>query len=254
MSGERILIIEDNPIVQRTLKDFLEYKQYVVVISGDGKDGVGKIEREKFDLVLLDLNLPGIKGTDVLKEIRGIRPDVPVIIITGYPSDDTMRETHKLGAYDYIQKNVEPDRMLRIIKKAIDEKKESAPEPVLREAKILVAIDDEAIRNEISSVLRNDNYTVSTASDDESAVEKMSTEIFHILITVPKLGGLRLVKSLRIHTPVNFQTIMLAESHSFMSSLFKDKNVTNERLSKPLDAKRLLALISELWEKHKHEM
>lgn len=82
-----ILIVEDEPINRDLLKNYVESCGFVVVTAGDGAEAVAVFQRQRFQLVLLDLGLPRISGVEVLKKIKANSPDTPVVIITGRPDD-----------------------------------------------------------------------------------------------------------------------------------------------------------------------
>jgi len=101
---KRILIIEDEAIVRESMRDWLTEGGYIVETAIDGEQALKAIPEHDFDLVLLDLRLPGKNGIEVLKESRKIRPNLKVVIITGYPSVETAVQAMKQGAIDYLPK------------------------------------------------------------------------------------------------------------------------------------------------------
>ena len=106
----RILIIDDDPIVQQSCKRILA-ENYDVEVADTGQKGLAALETQSFHLILLDLKLPDMQGMDILREAPDRFPDVPVIIITGYPSTESAEETKRLGAVHYITKPFTPDKI-----------------------------------------------------------------------------------------------------------------------------------------------
>lgn len=102
--NSRVLIIEDEKLTRITLEDTLKRTGYDVTSAGDGLTGLNMIKESKWDIVLLDLKLPGMDGISLLKEIRNINPETSVIIITAYGTIESAVEAMKLGAYDYLTK------------------------------------------------------------------------------------------------------------------------------------------------------
>ncbi len=100
----RLLIIDDDQNIRDVLEEFLSEKGYEVETSGEGNDALEKIKTTRFDVIVLDLKLPGMDGIDVLKAIVRIDPDTMVIMMTGYASLETAIESIREGAYDYITK------------------------------------------------------------------------------------------------------------------------------------------------------
>ena len=117
---KRILIIDDDIDMCQLLSRFLQRKGFETEIATNGKKGILAFKESAFDLVLCDFRLGDKEGTEVLKEIKQINHDVPVIIITGYSDIKTAVEIIKQGAFDYITKPLVPDEVLNLINKALD--------------------------------------------------------------------------------------------------------------------------------------
>ncbi len=117
---KRILIIDDDIDMCQLLSRFLQRKGFETEIATNGKKGILAFKESTFDLVLCDFRLGDKEGTEVLKEIKQINHDVPVIIITGYSDIKTAVEIIKQGAFDYITKPLVPDEVLNLINKALD--------------------------------------------------------------------------------------------------------------------------------------
>jgi DNA-binding NtrC family response regulator len=104
MKQERILIVDDEAIVRETIKDDLMEAGYDVVEAHNGLEGVRQFKNGAIDLVISDLVMDEMDGLGVLKEVKKISPDTPVIIITAYPSPKMAKEARVLGASDIINK------------------------------------------------------------------------------------------------------------------------------------------------------
>ena len=116
----RILVIDDEESIRDLLHDFLESKGFEVTTSPDGESGLALLKEDKFDLVLLDLMMPGMSGLDVLKEASMEKISVPSIVITAFASVQTAVEAMKLGAFDYINKPFVLDDVHIAINRALD--------------------------------------------------------------------------------------------------------------------------------------
>ena len=119
---KKLLVIDDEPAIREGVRRILESDSYKVETFASGQAALERIKQEAFDLVITDLKMPGLSGTDVLKSIKEIHPDLPVIFITGYSSVDNAVEVMKLGAVDYIAKPFTPEEMLRVIKTALEQR------------------------------------------------------------------------------------------------------------------------------------
>jgi DNA-binding response OmpR family regulator len=99
-----ILTIEDDPAIRRGIVDALQFNGYEVIESGDGNEGLAKATTHEYDLLLLDLALPGIPGPEILKQIRQVRPTQPIIILTAKGDETDRVQGLKDGADDYVVK------------------------------------------------------------------------------------------------------------------------------------------------------
>lgn len=104
MSQSTILTIEDDPAIRRGIVDALEFNRYKVLESGDGDDGLNKATHANYDLLLLDLALPGTPGLEILRQVRKVRPTQPVIILTAKGDESDRVQGLKDGADDYVVK------------------------------------------------------------------------------------------------------------------------------------------------------
>jgi len=111
----KILTIDDELIVRISCERTLSSAGYEVKSAAGGKEGIEILEQERFNLVLLDLKMPDIDGIEVLKLIRVKWPETKVIIITGYSTDQTSKETMKHGAHKFLEKPFTPDSLLSLI-------------------------------------------------------------------------------------------------------------------------------------------
>lgn len=116
----KILVIDDEKSIRDTLKEILEYEDHKVDLAEDGETGLELFKNNKYDTVLLDIKMPKKDGIEVLAEIFGIATDVPVIMISGHGNIDTAVESIKKGAYDFIEKPLDLNRLLVTIRNAMD--------------------------------------------------------------------------------------------------------------------------------------
>ncbi len=116
----KILVIDDERSIRNTLKDILEYEKYSVDLAEDGIKGIEKVKGNSFDVVLCDIKMPGMDGIEVLEQLVQISPDTPVVMISGHGNIDTAVESIKKGAFDYIEKPLDLNRLLITIRNAMD--------------------------------------------------------------------------------------------------------------------------------------
>ncbi len=118
----KILIVDDEVAIRRTLREILEYEKYKIDEAADGVEAIEKIKNDSFDLILCDIKMPGKDGMEVLEETLKLT-DTPVVMISGHGTIETAVEAIKMGAYDYIAKPLDLNRLLITLRNALDKSK-----------------------------------------------------------------------------------------------------------------------------------
>jgi two-component system nitrogen regulation response regulator NtrX len=118
-----ILVADDEAGIRDSLQRLLEYEKYRVSVAADGQTALQKAENEVVDLVLLDIKMPGMDGMEVLSRLHRSRPDIPVVIISGHGTIQTAVEATRLGAFDFIEKPIDADRILLVIRNGLQQGK-----------------------------------------------------------------------------------------------------------------------------------
>jgi DNA-binding NtrC family response regulator len=116
----RILIVDDEAAIRRALRDILEFEKYEVVEAVNGTDCLVKLKQGKFDLIVLDIKMPQMDGMDALDRIAILSPETPVIMISGHADIDTAVDAVKKGAFDFISKPLDLNRLLITLRNALD--------------------------------------------------------------------------------------------------------------------------------------
>lgn len=118
----RILIIDDERSIRSTLREILEYEQYEVEEAQDGVEGLEKIQSGNFDLIFCDIKMPKMDGLEVLSQLQKSNSEIPVIMISGHGTVETAVDATKLGAFDFISKPPDLNRLLITVRNALDKK------------------------------------------------------------------------------------------------------------------------------------
>jgi two-component system, NtrC family, nitrogen regulation response regulator NtrX len=116
----KILIIDDEKSIRKTLREILEYEKYTVDEAADGMEGLNMIQKEKYDIVLCDIKMPKMDGIEVLDKIMSLSVDTPVVMVSGHGNIETAVEAVKKGAFDFIAKPLDLNRLLVTIRNAMD--------------------------------------------------------------------------------------------------------------------------------------
>ncbi|MBQ0116753.1 MAG: sigma-54-dependent Fis family transcriptional regulator [Flavobacterium sp.] len=176
----RILIIEDEASIRRVLVRILseENDAYKVEEAADGLEGLEKIKNEDFDLVLCDIKMPKMDGEEVLMEVKKIKPEIPMVMISGHGDLETAVNTMRLGAYDYISKPPDLNRLLNTVRNALDTKQLVVENKILKKkvSKNYEMIGDSPAINHIKEM-----------------IEKVAPTEARVLITGPNGTGKELV-------------------------------------------------------------
>ena len=118
----KILAIDDEQSIRESLKEILEYEKHVVDLASNGEEGIQMFQDDKYDAVLLDIKMPQMDGIEVLDKLIASSPDIPVIMISGHGTIDTAVESIKKGAFDFIEKPLDLNRLLVTLRNAMDKK------------------------------------------------------------------------------------------------------------------------------------
>ncbi|MBO7433986.1 MAG: sigma-54-dependent Fis family transcriptional regulator [Salinivirgaceae bacterium] len=118
-----ILVIDDEKAIRNTLKEILEYEKHRVSLAANGLEGLELLKKESFDALLLDIKMEGMDGMEVLEQVVKEWPDLPVIMISGHGTVDTAVKAIKMGAFDFIEKPLDLNRLLITLRNAMDKGK-----------------------------------------------------------------------------------------------------------------------------------
>src|SRR6201995_1286584 len=115
-----ILIIDDEKAIRKTLSEILSYEGYKIDEAGDGEEGIRKFRDKEYDVILCDIKMPKMDGIEFLDKAKEMNPDIPIIMISGHGTIETAVEAVKKGAFDYVSKPPDLNRLLITIRNAID--------------------------------------------------------------------------------------------------------------------------------------
>jgi signal transduction histidine kinase len=144
----KLLFIDDEDIVLRSCRRIFTGDEWEVETALSGEEGLEMARAKDYDVVVTDLKMPGLGGMDVLKTLRQEKPDVIVVIFTGYANVETAREALKNGAFDYIPKPFTPEEIRSVVRNAVQAKKDIAPAKMLD----LMAIVSHELKSPVSAV------------------------------------------------------------------------------------------------------
>lgn len=176
----KILIIEDEAAIRRVLTKILteENDAYEVDEAEDGALGLEKVKKEDYDLVLCDIKIPKMDGVEVLEAAKQLKPEVPFVMISGHGDLETAVNTMRLGAYDYISKPPDLNRLLNTVRNALDRKE--------------LVVENTILKKKVSK-----NYEMVGDSEAimqiKDIIEKVAPTDARVLVTGPNGTGKELV-------------------------------------------------------------
>ncbi|HOY13852.1 MAG TPA: sigma-54 dependent transcriptional regulator, partial [Saprospiraceae bacterium] len=116
----RILVVDDEHAIRKTLREILEFESYIVDDAGDGVECLAKVKQNSYDVIIIDVKMPKLDGMEAIEKIQTINPDIPIVVISGHGNIDTAVEAVKKGAFDFLQKPMDLNRLLITIRNAMD--------------------------------------------------------------------------------------------------------------------------------------
>ena len=176
----KILIVEDEAAIRRVLTKILseENDSYKVEEAEDGLQGIEKVKNEDYDLILCDIKMPKMDGVEVLEAVKKIKPEIPMVMISGHGDLETAINTMRLGAFDYISKPPDLNRLLNTVRNALDKKQ--------------LVVENKILKKKVSK-----NYEMIGNSEAinhiKTMIDKVAPTDARVLITGPNGTGKELV-------------------------------------------------------------
>ncbi len=209
----KILIVDDDKSIRRTLRDILEFEKYKVDEAVDGLDALVQVKQNRYDVVILDIKMPKLDGMDAMDRIQNLCPDLPVVMISGHGNIDTAVESVKKGAFDFIQKPPDLNRLLITIRNALDKSS------LITEKKVL----QKRVQKKSSEEMIGNSEGMDQIKD---TIDRVAPTDARVLITGPNGTGKELVarwmheKSLRKDGPLVEVNCAAIPSELIESELF----------------------------------
>ncbi len=233
-----VLIVDDDAGMCETLSDIMEDLDYCPVIALSGYEAIEKVREVVFDAILMDIKMPGLNGVETLQEIKKIRPDAAVLMMTAYAVQGLIKEALRAGAYGVLHKPLNVERAISLI--------ESARE----RGAILVVDDDPDSCTIFKDILEERGYQVSIASSGEEAVETTREDRYDVVfieVELPQMNGLETCLAIRKINP-QAVVVMITANYQEADDLVEEvqKRDVYSCLCKPVDMREVTQLVDEI--------
>jgi len=232
----KILIVDDEKNMRLTLADILEAEAYVVKTAATGEEAVALCETETFDVILMDVRMPGIDGVEAFRSIRRHQEGVKVIMMSGYSLDDLKEAALKEGAIAFLPKPLNLEKVIHLISEVNDT------------AVLIVA--DEVTSHSLQGGLKIEGYKVTTVLSPHDAlelVEQIRFDLIFIDAELPIMNGLDLYLAIKKITPSS-TAIMISGREAEFERIAREavQQTAYTILKKPLDIDHVLDTLERL--------
>lgn len=235
-----ILLVDDEPGMLETLTDLLEEFDYNVDSANNGEEALERIREKPYDIVFMDVKMPGINGVETFKEIKKIRPGTVVMMMTAYSVEELLKEAINEGAYGVMYKPVEIPKALEVI------------ESIEKGSLILIIDDNPATCEGLVDVLNEKGYRTIVAYDGPESfklLEDKDPDVVFIDMKLPIMNGLEVYQKIKEKKP-DVKAIMMTAYQYEVDELIKQAIELNALASlyKPFKVEQLLELIDRIVE------
>ena len=244
--GFRILLVDDNEAYTDSIRDILEDEGYAVVTANRGERACALTQTDHFDLVLMDIKMPGMNGVECFLRMKRQNPSVRVILFTAYALTDLVKEAKENGVLAVLKKPLSMEKLHGIIEETLAQPTGGC---------ILVADDDQALCENLYDALTDYGYRVATACGARAAIREAQHHAFDIFLLdlkMPELNGLEVYRRVKRLQP-NLVTILMTGYAEEMSDLIRQAmdESAYTTLPKPIDVEALLVLLNRIVEDRK---
>jgi DNA-binding NtrC family response regulator len=236
-----VLIVDDDQRMTHTLADILRLAEYRVVEAASATTAIEKVRSQPFDCVLTDIRMPEMNGVELHRQLREIKPGLPVVLMTAYAANTLTSEGLENGAVGILDKPLNINHLLAFLGS------------LARERSIVIVDDDKVFCDTLEGILYQCGFTVSQVNNPHVRVEKITNDAQVILLDLKFNGidGLDILKEIRKNNPslpVVLVTGHREEMENILQSAMKIEVFTC--LYKPLEIPRLLQTLSEFQTEH----
>lgn len=251
--GIRLLLVDDELEFLHALEPGLSRRGFEVTMAESGSTALELLSNRVFDVIVLDVKMPGINGVDTFREIKRSAPDLPVILLTGHGNVEQAFETSREGVFEYLTKPCEVERLARVARQAAEAAtvKSAEDAEATEDIRLLLVDDERDFVKSLTQALERRGVIVSKAYDGYQALEKIGFMEFHVAVVdvfMPSMDGLALLDRLREIDPL-LEVIILSGRPSVDDVRRGLREGAFDYLTKPQRVEDLYHHIHAAWER-----
>jgi len=232
-----VLVVDDLKSMRLTLGGILEDKGHNVVTVENGYQAIEAVKKRHFDVIFMDIKMPGINGVQTFREVKKVDPKAAVIMMTAYSVEDLVKEALEEGAYAIVYKPFDIDRIIALI------------EELLHEKTLILVVDDQfSDRETLKVILEDKGYRVATAKDGTEAIEMVRSRHYDIIfldVKLPDMSGVETFERVKKIDP---------EATVIMMTGYTEEDLVRRAISegaytciyKPFDVEKVMGLVEEI--------
>ncbi len=249
----RLLLVDDEVEFLEAMEPGLVRRGFDVTLASDGRAALDLLSSHAFDVIVLDVKMPVLDGVDTFREVKRLRPGLPVIMLTGHGNLQQAFETSREGVYEYLTKPCQVEDLARVVTEAVSQAKQAGqavPVPE-EEIRLLLVDDDRDFVDSVAPALGRRGIAVSRAYTGESALEQAGRgchDVAVVDVRMPDIDGLTLLDRLR-ETDPQLEVIVLTGHPTAHDARRGFKHGAFDFLVKP---QRIEELVAAIRRAHEH--
>lgn len=232
-----MLIVDDEKNMRLTLADILTEERYQITTAATGEEAVTLCEKHRYDIVLMDVRMPGIDGVEAFRRIRRHQEGVRVILMSAFGAEDLKRAALDEGAIAFLPKPLDLEKAVKLIAE-------------VKDTAILVVEEDDGVAKPLQAELKSQGYRVSVAKSPHDAlelIEQIRFDLIFLDVNLPAMNGLELYMAIKKITP-NAVAIMITGMEEEFESLAREAVRRNAYtiVRKPLEIDHVLGILKRI--------
>lgn len=237
MNKTRILVVDDEANMRTTLADILADEGYDVTTAGDGWEAINLCSESSFDVVLMDVRMPGMDGVEAFRRLREHNDEARVILMSAYSVDHLKQSALEEGAIAFLPKPLNVENVVKLVGE-------------VRDTAILIVEEDEPVSRAMRETLRREGYRVTAVHSPHEALElvgQIRFDVVFIATRLPTMNGLELYLAIRKVTPSTV-AVMISHAEGRDDQLAREavRHTAYTVVRKPLDLPGVLALLDRI--------